>query len=67
MTNFGMKDSLTLPSLGKEFFIRLRDENDGPVFICTDSFMRNFVRISIKGVEKMLSISIISFKLVVRF
>ena len=31
ITNFGMKNSLTLPSLANKYFNSLRDENDGPI------------------------------------
>ena len=49
LTGFGMKKSLTLPSLANKYFERLRDENDEQIFTNTDPFMRNFVRQSIKG------------------
>ena len=49
LTNFGMKNSLTLPSLANKYFNSLRDENDKPIYTYTDPFMRNFVRKSIKG------------------
>ena len=49
LTNFGLKNSLTLPSLANKFFNSLRDENDEPIYTYTDPFMRNFVRKSIKG------------------
>ena len=49
LTNFGMKNSLTLPSLANKFFNSLRDENDDPIYTYTDPFMRNFVRKAIKG------------------
>ena len=49
LSNFGMKNSLTLPSLAKKYFNSLRDENDEPFYIYTDRFMRNFVRNSKKG------------------
>ena len=49
LTGFGMKNSLTLPSLGNKFFNIFRDENDEPIFTYTDPFMRNFVRTAIKG------------------
>ena len=48
LTEFGMKNSLTLPSLAYKYFNSLRDENDEPIYTYTDSFMRNFVRKSIK-------------------
>ena len=49
ITGFGRKNSLTSPSLANKYFINLRDENDEPIYTYTDSFMRNFVRKSIKG------------------
>ena len=49
LTKFGMKKSLTLPSLANNFFNSLRDENDEPIYTYTDPFMRNFVRKAIKG------------------
>ena len=49
LTKFGMKNSLTLPSLANKYFNSLRDENDAPIYTYTDPFMRNFVRKAIKG------------------
>ena len=49
LTEFGMKNSLKLPSLANKYFNSLRDENDEPNYIYTDPFMRNFVRKAIKG------------------
>ena len=49
LTNFGMKNSLTLPSLANKNFNSLRDENDESICTYTDQFMRNFVRQSMKG------------------
>ena len=49
LTEFGMKNSLTLPSLANKYFNSLRDENDEPIYTYTDPFMRNFVRKAIKG------------------
>ena len=48
LTEVGMKNSLTLPSLANKYFNSLRDENDEPIYTYTDPFMRNFVRKSIK-------------------
>ena len=48
-TNFGIKKSLTLPSLANKNFNSLRDENEEPVYTYTHPLMRNFVRKSIKG------------------
>ena len=49
LTEFGMKNSLTLPSLANKFFNSLRDENDESKYTYTDPFMRKFVRKAIKG------------------
>ena len=49
LTDFGMKNSLTLPSLANKHFNSLRVENDELIYTYTDPFMRNFVRQSRKG------------------
>ena len=49
ITGFGMKNSLTLPSLGWKYFNSLRDENDEPIYTNTVIYMRWFIRQSIKG------------------
>ena len=49
LTGFGMKNSLTLPSLANKYFNSLRDENYEPIYTFTDPFMGHFVRQSIKG------------------
>ena len=49
LTGFGMKNSLTLPSLAIKYFNRLRDENNEPIYTYNDEYMRYFVRQSIKG------------------
>ena len=49
ITTFGLKNSLTLPSLANKYFNSLRDENDENIYTYTDPFMRNFVRQSLKG------------------
>ena len=49
LTGFGMKNSLTLPSLANKYFNSLRDKNDKPIYTYTDPFMRNFVRKAFKG------------------
>ena len=49
LTGFGMKNSLTLPSLANKYFNSLRDESDEPIYTYNDEFMRHFVRKSIKG------------------
>ena len=49
LTGFGMKNSLTLPSLANKYFNSLRDENDEPIYTYKDEFMRHFVRQSVTG------------------
>ena len=49
LTGFGMKNSLTLPSLANKLFNSLREENDEPIYTYNVEFMRHFVRQSIKG------------------
>ena len=49
LTNFSEKNSLTLTSLVNKYFNSLRDENDQPVYIYTDAFMRKFTGKSVKG------------------
>ena len=48
LTGFGMKKSLTLPSLANEKFNSLSDENDEPIYSYTDAILRKFDRQSIK-------------------
>ena len=49
LTGFGMKNSLTFPSLANKYFNSLRDEDDEPIYTYNHEFMRRFVRQSIKG------------------
>ena len=49
LTGFGIKNSLTLPSLANKYFNSLRDESDEPIYTYNDEFMRHFARQSIKG------------------
>ena len=49
LTGFGMKNSLTLPSLANKYFNSLRDANDEAIYTYTDPFMRNFVQNSNKS------------------
>ena len=49
LTNFGMKNSLILPSLANEFFTRLGDENDEAIYTYNDEYMKHLLRQSIKG------------------
>ena len=46
---FSMKDCLSLPGLGWKYFNSLRTEEDEPIYIYNDKYMRWFVRQSIKG------------------
>ena len=48
LTGFGMRSSLTLPSLANKYFNSSRDESDEPIYTYNDEFMRHFVRQSIK-------------------
>ena len=48
LRSFGMKNSLTLPSLANNYFNSLRDEIDASIYVYNDEFMRHFVRQSIK-------------------
>ena len=48
LTGFGMKNSLTLPSLTNKYFNSLRGENDEPIYTYNDEFMRCFLRKSMK-------------------
>ena len=49
LTRFGVKNSSTLPSLANKNSNSSRDENDEPIFILTNTFMRHFARQNIKG------------------
>ena len=49
LTGFGKKNSLTLPSLANKYFNSLREENDDPIYIHNEDYMRYLVRQSIKG------------------
>ena len=51
ITGLGMKDCLSLPSLGWKYFNSKRDQPDliEPIYTYTDKCMRYFVRQSIKG------------------
>ena len=49
ITGFSMKDCFSLPGLGWKHFNSLRTEEDEPVYIHIDKYMRHFVRQSIKG------------------
>ena len=49
LTNFSMKNSLTLTSLANENFKLLKDEKDEPIYTYSYPFMKNFVPESVKG------------------
>ena len=49
ITGFGMKNSITLPSLANMYFNNVRDHNDEPIYTYNDEFMRHFVRKNVKG------------------
>ena len=49
ITGFGMKDCLSLHSLGWKHFISSRTPSDEPIYSYADKYMRHFVRHSIKG------------------
>ena len=48
LTNFGPKNSLTLPSLANKYFNSLIDEKDEPFHTYNVQYMRHFVRQSIR-------------------
>ena len=49
ITGFSMKDCLSLPGLGWNYFNSLIKEEDEPMYTYNDKYMRWFVRNSIKG------------------
>ena len=49
ITEFSMKDCLSLPGLGWKYFNSLRTEEVEPIYTYNDKYMRWFVRQSIKG------------------
>ena len=49
ITGFGMKDCLSLASLGWKHFMSSRCVDDEPIYSYTDKYMRHFVRQAIKG------------------
>ena len=49
ITGFGMKNCLSLPSLGWKYYNCMRTEENEPIYSYTDKYMRHFVRQSIKG------------------
>ena len=67
INDFGMKTSLTLPSLASKFSNSLRDENDEPIHTYNDPFFPNFVGEALKGADVMFLTNIINLKLMIRF
>ena len=49
LTSFGMKNSLTLPTLASKYFTSLRDEKDEPISPYNVEYMLYFVRKSLKS------------------
>ena len=49
LTGFGMKNCLSLPSLGWKYYNSKRTKEDEPIYSYNDKYMRHFVRQSIKG------------------
>ena len=49
ITRFSMKDCLSLPGLGWNYFNSLRTEEDEPIYTYYDKYIRWFVRQSVKG------------------
>ena len=49
ITGFAMKDCLSLPGLGWNYFKSLGTEEGDPVYTYNDKYMRRFVKQSIKG------------------
>ena len=49
LTSFGMKNSSILSSLANKLLNSSREESDEAIYVYTDPFMRNFLRISIES------------------
>ena len=49
LTEFGMKNVSTLPSVANRYFNSLRDENVEPFYAYDDEYMRHLVCKCIKG------------------
>ena len=49
ITSFGMRNSVTLPSLGWKYFSSMRHESDESLYTCKDNFLRWLVSQSIKN------------------
>ena len=49
ITGVSMKDCLSAPGLGWQYFTSMRDEIDQPIYTYNDKYLRWFVRQSIKG------------------
>ena len=48
LAGFSMKDCLSAPGLGWNYFSIMRDENDERIYTYNDKYMRHFERRSIK-------------------
>ena len=48
ITGFGIKNSITLPSLANKFFNSLRKDNQEPIYTDKDEYMPYFARNSLK-------------------
>ena len=62
ITGFGMKDCLSLPSLGWKHFMSSRCVDDEPIYSYTDKYMRHFVRQQSKVVKLEHSINYTNHK-----
>ena len=49
ITGFGMKECLSMPGLGGNYFNSLRTEEDEPIYTYNDKYIKWFVRQPIKG------------------
>ena len=49
ITGFSMKDSLSAPGLGWNYFNSSRTEEDEPIYTYNDKYKRHFVRQNTKG------------------
>ena len=67
LTGFGMKNSLTLPSIAFKYFNSLRDENDELKYTNHDEYMRWFVRQSQKTVDVWLYINNINLSFQMKY
>ena len=64
VTGFSMKDFLSFPGLGWNYFNSLRTEEDEPIYTFNDKYMRWFVRQAKRGGRVLLLINFINQKFV---